>query len=64
MSERVTVFSSVLGIDPCMPGKSGRPGDQVAGKVAMFLGILREKMRKKKEEKRENREGKGKKREE
>ena len=36
-----------------MPGKSGRPGDQVAGKLSMFLGNLREKMRKKKEKKRE-----------
>ena len=47
-----------------MPRKSGRPGDQVAGKLSMFLGNLREKMRKKKEKKRENREGKRKKREE
>ena len=35
-----------------MPGKSGLPGNQVAGKLAMFLGNLREKMRKKKEKKR------------
>ena len=35
-----------------MPGKSGRPGDQVAGKLSMFLGNLREKMMKKKEKKR------------
>ena len=46
-----------------MPGKSRRPGDQVAGKPAMFLGNLWEKMRKEKEKKRENEEGKGKKRE-
>ena len=26
-----------------MPGKSGRLGDQVAGKLSMFLGNLREK---------------------
>ena len=44
-----------------MPGKSGRPGDQVAGKLSMFLGNLREKTRKKKEKKIE---GKRKKREE
>ena len=31
-----------------MPGKSGRPGDQVAGKLSIFLGNLREKNEEKK----------------